>query len=437
MKAYSAYKPTKIEWVGKIPSHWELKPIRAIFEERKESNTGPKTDFILSVMKDVGVIPYDEKGDVGNKKSDDIERYNIVHPGDLVLNKMNVIIGSVGISDFYGALSPVYIILYPREFKRNDHRFLGYLFKVKPFQRSLRKIANGILEIRESIKRNEFKKITLPLPYFEEQQRIADFLDQKTAEIDEAISKKQHLVELLEERKAILINQAVTKGLNPDVPMKDSRVEWIGVIPEHWNIAQNRRFLINIEQGYSPPLDNDNAHEEFSVLKLSAIKKGKYIDGEYKMVPKKFFNPQYRLYKGDLLLTRSNTPELVGDTCYVDTDFPIKVMISDLVYRLSYNRRNVDHEFMNYFYQSSVARTQIRFDARGSSSTMVKIRQDHIKSWLILVPPIDEQKSIIKFIKKVSSDIETVIGLVEFEVEKLQELRMILISQTVTGKIKI
>jgi len=130
VKKYPAYKDSGVEWIGEIPVGWEIIPIRAIFQERKERNNGPKTDFVLSVTKDRGVIPYDEKGAIGNNKSDDIERYKVVYSNDLVINKMNVIIGSLGLSKYYGALSQVYIILRPKSTKFNINYFEYDFFKL-------------------------------------------------------------------------------------------------------------------------------------------------------------------------------------------------------------------------------------------------------------------------------------------------------------------
>ena len=248
MQCYESYKPTSIEWAPDIPAKWEVQPIRALFNERKERNEGPKTDFILSVMKDIGVIPYDEKGNVGNKKSENIENYKVVYPGDLVVNKMNAIIGSLGISRHHGALSQVYFVLYPKDHSRTNHKYLGYLFRVKPFQQSLIKISKGMMELRESIEFDEFKKLVLPVPPLDEQDRIVAFLDQKTAEIDAAITKKERLIELLEEQRHTLISRAVTCGLNPDVALQENNCEWQVTMPAHWKI-QKIKYCSKIFRG--------------------------------------------------------------------------------------------------------------------------------------------------------------------------------------------
>ncbi|MDZ7804947.1 MAG: hypothetical protein U5K34_13305 [Thiohalophilus sp.] len=180
---YSDMKDSGVEWLGNIPSGWDSMPIAALLEERTEKNTGEKTDTVLSVMRDIGVILYDDKGDVGNKKSEDIERYKIVRPGDLVVNSMNVIIGSVGVSKYYGALSPVYYVLKPRKHAAIHKDFVGYAFRIKTFQRWLKRLGYGILDHRMRIPMDNLKREYLPVPPYDVQKRSHDFLDHETAKI--------------------------------------------------------------------------------------------------------------------------------------------------------------------------------------------------------------------------------------------------------------
>ncbi len=206
-------KNTSIEWLGKIPKHWKLERLKNIFDERISKNlnlkTGePITTNILSVMKDVGVINHRDKGLIGNKMSEDITNYKLVYPNDIVVNKMNVIIGSVGISKEFGALSVIYIILIT---KKNCYaKYYDYLFKIRRFQKSLRRIATGILEIREAVNMTLFMAQDLPLPPLKEQIEIADYLDEKTSKINEIILTIDKNIEVLNEFRKTLINDAVT-----------------------------------------------------------------------------------------------------------------------------------------------------------------------------------------------------------------------------------
>ncbi|MDD4353993.1 MAG: restriction endonuclease subunit S [Candidatus Nanoarchaeia archaeon] len=205
-------KDSEIEWIGNIPKHWKVERLKNIFNERVEKNKKldgePITDNILSVMKDIGVINHRDKGNVGNKMSEDISGYKIVHPKDIVVNKMNVIIGSVGISKEYGALSVIYIIL---KTKPESHpEFYDYVFRSKYFQKYLRTIATGILEIREAVNSTLFKHQGLPNPPKEEQIQIANYLDEKITKIDNIISKIKDQINTLKEFRKTVINDVVT-----------------------------------------------------------------------------------------------------------------------------------------------------------------------------------------------------------------------------------
>lgn len=206
-------KDSDTAWIGDIPKHWNTDRLKNIFNERVGKNLDVKTgeavtSNILSVMKDIGVINHRDKGNVGNKMSEDITNYKLVYPNDIVVNKMNVMIGSVGISKEFGALSVIYIILITK--KDSHSKYYDYFFKMKAFQRSLRRIATGILEIREAVNMTLFMQEMMTKPPYYEQVAIANYLDEKTSKIDsivEAIGKK---IEVLKEFRKTLINDVVT-----------------------------------------------------------------------------------------------------------------------------------------------------------------------------------------------------------------------------------
>ena len=234
---YNEYKETSVPWIGKIPSHWELARIGAVLRERGETNEDGTVINVLSVVRQRGVIPYEEKGNIGNKMSEDITRYKIVRPNDLVVNSMNVIIGSVGLSEFTGCLSPVYYVLEKRSI--SDHpRYIAAYFQSLPFQRSLTRLGNGILAHRMRIPLDLLKSEPFPKPPPEEQVAIVRFLDHSDEQIQRYIAGKERLIALLEEERQALVHQTVTRGLDPDIRLKDSGVEWLGEVPEHWEIRR-------------------------------------------------------------------------------------------------------------------------------------------------------------------------------------------------------
>ena len=212
-ETYPEYKDSGVEWFGNIPKGWKVGPVRSVLKERVEKNTKLVSDNILSVMKDVGVIRYADKGDIGNKSSDRPEHYKIVHAGDIVVNSMNLVIGSVGQSRELGVTSSVYIIYYPKN-QEISSDYYHYLFRDKSWQKTLgRRLGKGIMELRESIKPYDLRLELVPIPSLSEQNKIVGYLDEKTSLIDQTISKKQKLIELLREKRTAVINRAVTKGL--------------------------------------------------------------------------------------------------------------------------------------------------------------------------------------------------------------------------------
>ena len=170
-------KDSEIEWIGEIPEDWEIKRLQWGLSEIVKRNNPIQTESILSLTKDRGVIPYEDKGNQGNKSKTNYEDYKLAYPNTIVMNSMNVIIGSVGLSDFFGCVSPVYYVFKARE--NNDIRFFNYIFQTTKFQEELKKYANGILEIRLRVSSENVLKRKISFPKFEIQKRISDILDKK------------------------------------------------------------------------------------------------------------------------------------------------------------------------------------------------------------------------------------------------------------------
>lgn len=431
MPKYEAYKNSGIEFAGSVPEQWELLPIRAIFEERNEKNIGPKTDFILSVTKDRGVIPYDEKGAVGNNKSEDIERYKIVHENDLVINKMNVVIGSLGLSKYFGALSQVYIVLKPRTEKFNINYF-SYIFSNSSFYKSLIKYCTGIMELRESLDKDEFKKLYLPVPSIIEQTAIANFLDKKTAQIDEAIAIKEKQIELLKERKQIIIQQAVTQGLDPDAPMKDSGVDWIGLIPEHWKVKK-LKYLIKFVGGGTPSKEKADywggdicwvSPKDMKVKYLSdsidKITEKAVKDSSVKLLPT---NTVLIVVRG-MILAKKIPIAITTKPLTINQDMKGMIVTSDCNSKYLLNLLDGLHEELSTILEES---------GHGTKT----MPTDKLGGFKLPFPPESEQNEIIKFVENESNKFDIAIELQLQQIESLKEYKTTLINSAVTGKIKV
>lgn len=260
-----------------------------------------------------------------------------------------------------------------------------------------------------------------PLPAIGDQRAIVAFLDRETAAIDELVGRKGRLIELLREKRTALITSAVTKGLDTDVPMKDSGVEWLGAIPAHWEAAAFRRLIGRIEQGWSPVAEDRTAGpDEWAVIKLSAISRGRFLAAEHKALPTDLSpDPRYEIRDGDFLLTRANTPDLVGDVC-VARGVRRGLMLCDLVYRLRLVSDRISPTYLAYRLSSRHGRYQIESDARGSSQSMVKISHGLIRAWLVVVPPYDEQRAIAAFLDREMATIEALVEKIRDAIDRLR-----------------
>jgi len=248
LKPYAQYKETGSPWLGKIPTHWNVVRLGSVLRERRATNEDRQVTQVLSVLKDVGVIRYEDKGNIGNKKSEDIRRYKIVRPDDLVVNCMNVIIGSVGRSHYTGCLSPVYYVL-TRRSEGDNPRYLAAIFAAKPFHESLVRIGNGILAHRMRIPMELLKCEPFPLPPPAEQAAIMRFLDWANGRLERVIQAKRRVIALLKEQKQAIIHRAVTRGLDPSAPLKPSGIPWLGDIPQHWEVRKVRE-VATVVNGY-------------------------------------------------------------------------------------------------------------------------------------------------------------------------------------------
>jgi type I restriction enzyme S subunit len=425
IKKYPAYKDSGIEWSGLVPENWGALPIRAIFEERNEKNEGRKTDYILSVTKDRGVIPYDEKGAIGNNKSEDIERYKLVYPNDFVINKMNVVIGSLGMSKYFGAFSQVYLVYKPKTNQININ-YYSYIFSNPSFYKSLIKYCTGIMELRESLNKEDFKKLILPFPNYQTQTAIVDYLDRKTALIDQAINIKQKQIELLKERRQILIHKAVTRGLNPNVKMKNSGVEWIGEIPEGWEVKKLKYILIE---------RNERSITGSEPLFMMSQIHGLVVRAEYheKAEVANTSEGNKIVYKNDLVFNKLKA--------HLGVFFKSTIDFSGLVspdYAVYYSNGIIeDVKFLEYLFRCPEYLKQFICRITGIVEGLMRLYTHDLFDISIPIPPKSDQKEILNFIHNYETKIATAISLKEQEIEKLKEYKAALINSAVTGKIKV
>lgn len=419
LKPYAEYKDSGVEWLGTIPVHWDLKKLKYVASlQSGESITSEE-------ITDDGPFPVFG----GNGLRGYTAKYS--HEGHFALiGRQGALCGNINFARGRFWASEHAIVVTNNG--TSDTKWLGELLGMMNLNQYSVSAAQPGLSV------DALNNLSIPVPSIDEQLLTASFLHRETAKIDTLISEQQDLIALLREKRQAVISHAVTKGLNPDVPMKDSGIEWLGLIPEPWSVKALRHLIHGIDQGWSPQAEDREADlEEWAVIKLSAIKAGRFFDAEHKTLPAGINIPdELEIRPGDLLLTRSNTPELVGDVCVVNATRP-RLLFSDLVFRPRLIPERIDARFLMYFLLSGCGRTQIRCDARGSSQSMVKISQGLVYAWMIPTPSLVEQQTIARFLDQELRIFDRLIAEAESTITLLQEHRTALISAVVTGKVDV
>ena len=436
-------KETGLEWIGSIPEHWDLKKIKYIFWERKENNYPIQSDNLISLTIEKGVIPHSEKTGGGNKPKEDLSKYKLVYPGDIVLNSMNVIAGAVGISKYFGIVSPVYYMLIP---KNNKHlnEYFHHLFRTEPFQKSLYGLGNGILikenaetgklnTIRMRIPMDKLGDQRIPVPPIEEQKLISRYLDKKTNQIDSLVENIQKKIELLKEQRTSLINHYVTKGLDPNVEMKDSGVEWIGEIPKHWVMSKIKWVTEKIGSGVTPKGGSDVYSEEgipflrsqnihFNGLHLSDVV---YISKE---IDDSMSGSRVQL--NDILY--NITGGSIGRCCLVTNSEPMNVNQHVCIVRPS---KKIVPSYLLSILASELGQRQLRSNLTGSGREGLNF--ENLGNFLIPMMSNHEQEEIGLQITNLTQKSHILEEKLFKKIQKLIEYRQSLISSVVTGKIRV
>lgn len=425
-------KDSGIEWIGEIPSHWGTDRLQWHLEEVKVSNSPIQSERVLSLTIESGVIPYEDKGNQGNKSKENYEEYKLAYPNTLVVNSMNVIIGAVGISQYFGCVSPVYYVFEASE--NTDLRYIYYLFTNVGFQKEMRKYAKGILEIRLRISAEDMLKRPIPNPPLEEQRAIADFLDTKCAEIDAVIEQTKSTIEEYKALKQSIITEAVTKGIRGVRPMKDSGYEYIGEVPFEWTVCRLRN-IGSPQNGISkggeffgsgyPFVSYGDVYKNFS---LPTMPEGLIESTEEERA-------HYSVKSGDIFFTRtSETIEEIGFSSVCTQDIPNATFAGFLI-RVRPFSDDLYLGFSKYYFRSNHHR--IYFIKEMNLVTRASLGQDLLKSMPVLVPSKNEQKEIANYLDQKCSEIDRLIEKKTQLLEEMETFKKSLIFDYVTGKKKV
>lgn len=416
MRRYESYKDSGVEWLGEIPSHWESFPL---FVQAKISSITNHIDKeLLSVYLDRGVVKF---SDVDEKRTNvtslDLSKYQLVRKGNLVLNNQQAWRGSVGISNYEGIVSPAYLIL--ELSNKFDPHYANYLFRNGSMVSHYLIASKGVGTIQRNLYWGNLRRTPIFIPPLSEQQKIAQFLDDKTAKIDQAVDLAEKQIALLKEHKQILIQNAVTRGLTPDVPLKDSGVKWIGQVPEHWEVKK-LKFVLT--------LSNKKEESKNSNKRYIGMENIESFTGKINDIPLIAEGIANSFYKDEILFGKLR-PYLAKS--YL-ADFDGICSTEFLVYRSTkvLNNRFALNIFLSYGFINAI-------NASTYGSKMPRANAEFISNMFLAIPPLSEQKQIINYLDIQTAKIDQAIALKTAHIEKLKEYKSVLINDVVTGKVRV
>ena len=393
---------TNIDWIGKIPSHWKIERFQWHFNEINKKNDPIKTKDILSLSNKFGVIPYEDKGPQGNVSKEDYSQYKLAYPNTIIANSMNIIIGSVGISKYYGCVSPVYYVFKPKENVNID--FYNFILQTVQFQKELRKYANGILEIRLRLSSSDILKRFVPIPPKKEQEKIVSILNKKITLIEKLIANQEKQIKVLKEYKQRLIDEELSKNANNKI------------IPLKYLVKANIQSLSENEK----PELIVNYVEIGSVSILEGINKVETV--YFKDSPSR----ARRITRiGDVIVSTVRTylksiATIDQEGLIVSTGFAVLTPV------------NINQKFLGYLLKTDHFTEQVIQNSYGISYPA--INTEALLKLKVFNLPNDEQIKVTNFLDKKTSQLDKLITLKKNKIEKLIEYKKSLLYEYVTGK---
>lgn len=423
-------KDSGIDWIGKIPDEWTTRQIRYLFEIRDERNYKPLSEVnLISVYTDKGVLQHSDIEQTTGNKAQNADGYKHVYKNDLVVNIILCWMGALGISDFDGVTSPAYDVYSPKNLDLIFPKYYHYLFRTPQFNGKCYTEGRGIMQMRWRTYSSEFKSIKIPLPPLSEQTKIANFLDKKCAQIDSIIEESKKSIEEYKSWKQSVIFEAVT-GKNLSCKKKDSGIEWLGEIPEEWEVKRFKSIIDSFEKG-----NGITKEEVFSDGDTFCVRYGEIYskyDNSFENCFSKTFKDKIPVKKyfsnGGLLFV--GTGELVEEIgkCVAYLGNEQCLAGGDII--IAKHKQNA--KFLSYAMNSHYVQAQK--SCNKAKLKVVHISATEIGNVLLALPPISEQKSIAKFLDKKCTQIDSLISEKQSLIKDLAEYKKSLIFEAVTGK---
>ena len=431
-QTYAEYAEMNTDWLGKAPNHWQTIPVGRLFTRIKRTDHTDKE--LLSVYRDYGVIPKSSRDDNNNKASEDLSPYQLVELNDLVMNKMKTWQGSIAISEYEGIVSPAYFVYQPEQklFEVAHPKYVHYLLRNPMYIAQYLRRSKGIRVSQWDLDPGEFQRVELLLPTKGEQLKIFQFLDHETAKIDTLIEKQQELIKLLLEKRQAVISHAVTKGLNPNAPMRDSGVEWLGEVPGHWERKSLNYLIAHTvdNRGRTPPV----VDEGIPMVEVSQVAgDGFYTSNNYsKFITQESYDQFVRsdVKENDVLFVTVGAT--FGKTCLVPPSPDFFIAQNVVGFRCVVD---VHPKFFMFLLSSGVFKEAI--SATNKSNTIDNVKVSDLVKTRLVMPPYQEQVQISDHIFAIADQYEKLVSKAESVIALMRERRTALISAAVTGKIDV
>lgn len=426
---HESYTDCGIDWIGEVPSTWSIELGRQCLYESKEKNIGMKENTVLSLSYGRVIVKDEDK--LTGLVPESFETYQVVQPGDIIIrgtdlqNDMTSL--RTGLARDTGIITSAYINLRPKA--DIDPKFLHYLLHSYDVKKVFYALGSGL---RQNLSYEDFKYLRLPIPPPQEQRAIAAFLDGKCATIDEAVRIKEEQIRLLTERRQILIQEAVTRGLNPNAPMKDSGIDWIGQIPAHWEKSK-LKYVLDTWTGYAFS-SAAFCQDGIPILRIGdLIAWGNVSTEKAVCLPEKFasFDEQFGVRKGDILMAM--TGGTIGKVSIYDSDQP--ALLNQRV--CAFRPKGVfPLPLALYWMQTKLWDQHILLNSEGGAQPNISDKAT-IEMPIVLPPSAEERLEIISFLSSSLERIGDAISLKESQITSLREYKTCLINAAVTGKIKV
>jgi len=432
LKPYPSYKESKVEWLGRIPEHWNIKPLKVFFEFEKGRKAQELTaEYICDHPGDYPVYSgqTDDAGVMGRISSFEYDEPAVIFTTTVGARVMTPLVLRGQFS-----LSQNCLIMRPRN---GNVSVLFVFYQLHPLFAFERGAIPSYMQ--PSLRIADLNQFAIGCPPVAEQESIASFLDRETGRIDTLVKKKERLIELLQEKRTALISHAVTQGLNPNVPKKDSGIPWLGRIPEHWLSLPFKRFVESMCDG---PFGSDMKSSHYSdtgirLIRLQNIGVGYFDNADQAFIPESHFRSLsgHDALPGDLLVAGLGDPNNpVGRACLLPHMVPIAMVKADC-FRVRLNQKQLTHPFVAHFLCSSAARAAAQDQTRGA--TRERMNLTGLSQITVAVPPLAEQDTIVKHINQETFKLDALMAKALRAIELLREYRTGLISAAVTGQIDV